>query len=362
VARAGRIFAISVGVWTLLGALGSAQVRVASAIAGAPASWREAVATTFSDAAAWALLTPAVVALALAAPLARGRLARSLAALAAGAVATWAAHTALHLAVDAVAPWSDVSGGELAAHARELAAHHLLIAPGIFVAIVALVQLGRARREARARELAAARLAAELSDARLRALTAQLRPHFLFNTLNAISALVTLDPEGAQRTLARLGDLLRATLDAGDAAEVPLARELEILEAYLAIERQRHGARLRVEVECPPALGDLRVPALLLQPLVENAVCHGIAPRPGPGAVRVTAALTGGRLELVVEDDGVGAGDATLGDGVGLGATRARLREMYGAAAELELAARAAGGTRVRCAIPARRGPPGVAT
>ena len=184
----------------------------------------------------------------------------------------------------------------------------------------------------------AAQLQAQLADARLGALRAQLDPHFLFNTLNAVSALVERDPRGVRRMLSRLGELLRHTLEEG-ASEVTLQRELDLLERYLDIMRVRFGSRLDVSVDVAPGLRNALVPNLLLQPLVENAIKHAIAPNPEGGRITIAASREGERLVIRVRDDGPGPDGAIVqpGAGVGLANTRARLAEMYGAAQHLTL-------------------------
>ncbi|MDB4951431.1 MAG: histidine kinase internal region [Gemmatimonadetes bacterium] len=213
-------------------------------------------------------------------------------------------------------------------------------------------------RRARQRELAASRLEAGMVRAQLQALKMQLHPHFLFNALNAVSTLMHRDVEAADRVVARLSELLRATLESGDEQEVPLAAEVSFLRAYLEIEQVRFGERLRVEVRVDPEALQARVPHLVLQPLVENAIRHGIAPRVGPGSVQVRADRVGGRLVMRVADDGLGldagAGADSAGVGVGLANTRARLEHLYGRDFRLELADRAGGGTEVTVEIPFR--------
>jgi two-component system, LytTR family, sensor kinase len=208
---------------------------------------------------------------------------------------------------------------------------------------------------ARERERAAERLAAQLTAARLDALRAQLRPHFLFNALGGIAELVHRDPAAADRMLVRLARLLRLALDDGDAHVVSLAHELDCLAPYLELEQMRYGDRLAVVVEVDPAARDAQVPGLLLQPIVENAIRHGIAPRRGPGTVTIRArrAADAGaaRLELEIEDDGVGVPAGTA-PGLGLRNTRERLAELYGAAAELAIDGAPGRGTRVRIAVP----------
>jgi signal transduction histidine kinase len=213
-------------------------------------------------------------------------------------------------------------------------------------------------RLSRARQAEAAALSEQLARAQLDALRAQLRPHFLFNTLNTIAEQLHTDPRGADRMITRLATLLRATFEQPEAHEVPLARELETLRAYLEIMLVRFGDRLVVEVDPAADTLDAPVPPLLLQPIVENAIRHGVEPAERGGRVEVRAWRDGGWLVLEVLDDGVGlpaadaAGAAAGGGGVGLANTRARLRRLYGERHQLTLAPRPGGGTAVTVALP----------
>ena len=222
-----------------------------------------------------------------------------------------------------------------------------------YTAVVASVHGVDAWRRDRSRELREAQLVARLSEAELEVLRMQLQPHFLFNTLHGISALLETDPRGARRMLTRLADLLRLSLRTDSAQEVPLREELAFLEQYLEIQRMRFGDRLQVRVEAPD--GDVLVPRLILQPLVENAIRHGIARRAGAGRVAIRAVVEGDRLRLTVEDDGAGVGGGTEGHGIGLSNTRARLAQLYGTAGSLGLADREGGGAVVTVGIPARK-------
>lgn len=204
-------------------------------------------------------------------------------------------------------------------------------------------------------ELRAARLEAGLARARLQLLKTQLHPHFLFNTLNAISALVHTDVEAADHMLARLGDLLRLTLEDFGLHEAPLSRELEILRSYLDIEQVRLGSRLRVEWLIDPDTTDALVPTFLLQPLVENAIRHGIAPRPVPGRIEIRAERDGSTLCLLVRDNGPGLpAQVCNGSGVGLANTRARLFHLYRTAQQLEVENDPAGGCVACIRLPFR--------
>jgi signal transduction histidine kinase len=232
------------------------------------------------------------------------------------------------------------------------------------VAIGALLVGGHfvVRHPLRRRELEAARLAAQLSESRLQALSMELRPHFLFNTLNAISGMVWADPAKADAMVLQLSELLRRTLEAGESPTTTLADERDVLQLYLAIQQVRFGERLAVAVDVPPACEGAEVPRFLLQPLVENAFQHGLAPKRGPVSLSVHAACDGGRLVLHVRDDGVGLPpDATLVESTGVGNMRRRLDALYGGAGTLALRARPDGGTEVEVAIPYRAAPPAAA-
>ncbi|MGH7449774.1 MAG: sensor histidine kinase [bacterium] len=181
-------------------------------------------------------------------------------------------------------------------------------------------------------ELRAAELQGQLAQAQLQALKMQLQPHFLFNTLNAIAALVRKNEnKAATDMLAGLSDLLRLTLENAGAQEVSLKQEIDFLERYLDIERLRFADRLHVRLQIAPETLEARVPNLILQPLVENAIRHGIAPRSTPGLIEIKAERENGRLCLQVKDNGPGMPPGQLTrSGVGLSNTRARLERLYG--------------------------------
>lgn len=191
--------------------------------------------------------------------------------------------------------------------------------------------------------------------ARLQALRAQLEPHFLFNTLNSIATLVMeQDSKAALATLDSLSRFLRMTLDQAGAAEIRVAEELEFARRYAEIQQTRFGDRLRVDFEVEPAVRDALVPALILQPLVENAVKHGVLSQERPGHVSVSIRADAGRLAICVRDDGPGFGAAPVRHGVGLANTAARLDALYGAAARLSLGAGAGQGSAVVIELPLR--------
>ena len=208
------------------------------------------------------------------------------------------------------------------------------------------------------REVQAAELETRLAQARLQALQMQLNPHFLFNTLNAISSLMHKDVEEADRMIVNLSDLLRYALDSTEAQEVPLRQELDFLDRYLKIQQARFGDRLNVRREISSDALDALVPNLLLQPLVENAIEHGISPHARRGEIVLRAKRTSGQLELEVQDNGDGlAVNGQVVDGIGLSNTRARLSQLYGNAQSIGLSNLAEGGLVVRILIPWRPAP-----
>jgi two-component system, LytTR family, sensor kinase len=232
-----------------------------------------------------------------------------------------------------------------------------------FWAMITLIHAFEFNRRSRQREFEAAQLQTQLAEARLEVLTAQLHPHFLFNTLQGVSTLMHRDVQAADAMLSRLGDLLRHTLQRGERQEVSLGEELAVLDHYIQISRERFKDRLAVETQISPEARDALVPFFVLQPLVENALQHGIARRAGAGRVCVSARRDGEALRLSVTDDGPGLGESARGgrdfprEGVGLSNTRQRLRQLYGDAQRLTLETPAEGGLRVELTIPYRPAP-----
>ena len=222
----------------------------------------------------------------------------------------------------------------------------------ILVAYQALVYHDAVRE----RDRRAARLELDLAQAKLANVEACLRPHFLFNTLNAIAALVRDDPSAAEKMIGQLSDLLRAALKGEATREVRLDEELTLVEQYLDIERVRFVDRLRVSIEASDEARQALVPHLLLQPLVENAVRHGIAPIESGGSIVVNARRQDGRLQVTVRDDGVGVqhAPASNGCGIGLQSVRARLAHLYGDGQRLDVQPGASIGTVVTLDIPYR--------
>jgi signal transduction histidine kinase len=218
--------------------------------------------------------------------------------------------------------------------------------------VYAILRVIVRRRE---RDKAAVASAEALRDARLHALTTDMRPHFLFNALNGIALLVRVQPKVAEEMIVQLADLLRATLDVGDRREQPVAEELSHLDHYLALQQMRFGARLTVRRDIAEETLGALLPPMLLQPLAENALGHGIEPKPGPGTLDIIVRRDGGDLVLSVRDDGVGiASTQPIRERIGLANTRERLALLYGDAGTLTIESATGGGTLATIRLPFR--------
>jgi two-component system LytT family sensor kinase len=222
----------------------------------------------------------------------------------------------------------------------------------VYAAIVAAAHGAGYYRRSREHE----QLEARLAETRLQLLSMQLQPHFLFNTLNTIAELVHDDPDRADYMIAGLSDLLRRALDLGTAQEIPLEAELDLLSRYLDIQKARFGERLQVRTAIDDGARDAVVPVLLLQPLVENAIRHGLAERLAAGRIDIAISRAGAMLLISVTDDGPGAARNAAGqkERLGLGNTRARLDALYGSDHRLELTNAPDRGARVLLEIPYR--------
>jgi signal transduction histidine kinase len=335
--------------WTVPGLISASQLMLSYNLRGDDPPLGLVLGVALPGWYVWALLAPAIVWAARRIPLDRDGLAGPL---------------LVHLGLNAVlaAVWVGLIVGVRRAFGLPGQTDLLLQlanALGISVlaywAVVLIVHGLRFRREGEARALRAAELSAELSRARLAALQAQLHPHFLFNTMNAISAFLREDPEKAETMLEQLADLLRRVLEAPQGAWVALPREVEFLERYLHLQEVRLGDRLDARVEVEGRVDDVEIPAMVLQPLVENAVEHGIARRREGGRLRVRIVRADGQVTLDIEDDGPGLepGRETPGSWrVGLGNTRERLRHLYGEDHDFRVANRAEGGVGVHVRLP----------
>ena len=349
-------FWLILGSWTALALLFGVQIQLINTrVLGGSGSWSEALAWSFSYWYAWAALAPLVV-----------WLSRLLLREGTAFLVSLQLHlpacvllSFAHLAVLVVVTRASHIGVE---PLRAVYAVHMQWNLLIYWVLVGATHALHYYDRFRERELRATQLEAELAQSQLHRLKMQLQPHFLFNALNAISTLIETDPEAADRMLSQLASLLRESLRADAPHEVSLREELSFLDRYLEIEKTRFADRLSVSFEIDPDILDARVPNLLLQPLVENAIRHGIARRAGAGRVGVRAWRENGSLRLEVKDDGPGLPDAAKEcSGIGLGNTRARLERLHGNDYRLELSNSPEGGALASVRLPFTETPAPVA-
>jgi two-component sensor histidine kinase len=282
-----------------------------------------------------ALLAPILMAFALRHPFDRAHWPRQLAIHVGGALSYSLVHTAIMTALRVMLMMGEKRPPSFPGWRNYILLSYLTQLDWLLMTYLFLIGLAYAmayRRESETRALNASQLETRLVEAQLQSLQRQLHPHFLFNTLNTISGLIRTDPDGADVMIDRLGDLLRMTLHKSGIQEVSLKEELDVLQKYVEIERTRFGNRLNVEMHVQPETLDAQVPSLVLQPLVENAIRHGIAPNARPGWIAVHATREAGELVLQVLDSGDGLPPdrlMALNRGVGLDNTRARLAHLY---------------------------------
>ncbi len=348
-------WALIVGAWLVPALLAAFNTLVQNGLEKSPTDWRW-VMFNFFDWLAYALLTPLVFRASRRYPLERPHLSRNIGVHVVGALlmcTAWASlGTLLRLAIFHPAAAALPQG--LFLWLASWISTTLPFGFGVYFALVGIQHAMAYLAEARERETQAARLAAQLSEARLGALRMQLHPHFLFNSLNAITVLVR-DGEtaAASRMLELLSEILRQVLRTGGGHEITLSEELDFIRRYLAIEQVRFSDRLQVRFDVPSELSRAAVPRFLLQPLVENALRHGVGQSAGAGLLEITAKHEGTKLLLTVQDNGPGLQlPADPAAGVGLANTRARLAELYGEAASLDVANAPGGGVVAAVRLP----------
>jgi hypothetical protein len=311
-----------------------------------PIDWTEAFLSGFATWYPWMLLGPGVFYLARRFRLEPGGWMLALAVHVPAAIVFGIAHGLIRVAVG---PWVD----SRPIPPDRIVLGQLLLTVVSYWVFVAMDQARHNYRRYRDREVQSSRLESQLARAQLEVLRMQLHPHFLFNTLHAVSALLHRDPAAADEMIAQLSDLLRMTLDNFGVQEVTLAEELEFVRRYLDIQQTRFHDRLSVTIDVPPETLDARVPNQALQPIVENAIKHGLDNRQGVGRIEIRARGRASMLQLTVRDDGVGVkGTATCHGGIGLSNTRARLEQLYGPLAALDLSGHPDGGTIVTLLVP----------
>jgi two-component system, LytTR family, sensor kinase len=336
--------------WTLIGLSFACQFHISSSQAGLDVSWNHAIISALADWYVFAVLSIPVMRLARRFHFEAGTRGGSLAAHVVGSTLFSLAYMVLRAWVGT---WQFGAGFVEAFKPLLVKTWHFnLLLYWVMVAVACAFDYYRKYRD---REVRTAELENRLTQARLQALQMQLNPHFLFNSLHSISALMHKDIDAADRMIARLSELLRAALDSSDAQEVTLRQELDFLGRYLEIEQTRFGNRLAVNIDAAPDTLDAQVPSLIMQPLVENAIRHGIEPHARPGRIELRARRQGDELTLEVLDNGDGfPAGGPVSEGIGLSNTRARLRTLYGDAHEFEMSSAPGRGLQVRLMIPFR--------
>lgn len=319
------------------------------------------IALGYLEAWTWAVATPLIFWLSSQTELTRARWARVAILLLAGIAIAISVYVVLDLARAAIMPLSPRRRGGGAGGLMPLREIGHLRFLNQLIVYVAVLAAGFARvyflrdqhrqREAIVLTSQAAHLQAQLAEARLDALRMQINPHFLFNTLHAVSALVERDPAGVRRMIARLSELLRHTIESSATDEVPLRDELAFLRRYVEIMEIRFQGKLQVSASAPDDTLEAMVPNLILQPIVENALEHGVSRTSGEARIEITARREGERLLLTVRDNGPGL-ESGIGSGVGLKNTRARLEQLYGEEAELSLESAPGSGVVASIALP----------
>lgn len=336
------------GGWTAFGLFSFGQVLVYNAVSGEePLPWRPLLLVSLGSAWLWAALTPLALWVANRLKFDVKQRTRSL-----------VLHGLAGICFVLLSSILDRGFAMLISHSplRPFVSSLLYRFDSRLLAYLCIVTVSQAARYAllyREREVLAASLEAQLARAELQLLKMQLQPHFLFNALNTIAELAHNDPHNADRLIARLGHLLRLSLEQAGHQVVPFRQELQILEAYLEIEQTRFQDRLLIETSVAPDVLDAGVPALLLQPIVENAIRYGTSPVTGAGRIRIRAARAGDQLVITIADSGPGfpAGGPAK-EGLGLHNTRERLRQLYGAQQRFALETMPEGGARVTIALP----------
>lgn len=343
--------ALALGFWTLLALSYALSAGLSELSEGHPATWTRMVIWNLTSYWLWMLLVPVIARL--------GRVT---------ARGGWDRFCLVHVPCSLVIAlgqtlarisifWElcgsrDPSVHTLGQYMRGELVDNLHLAVLTYWVVLVVLRGMESTRRLREERLRRAELETQLAQSQLHALRTQIQPHFLFNTLNAISALALAEPLQARKMIARLSNLLRLTLEEQHVQLLPLSRELEFVRHYLEIQRARFRDRLETHFDVADEALGAEVPCMILQPLVENALHHGLLAKISRGSLRILARREGPHLRLSVEDDGLGLPADGIVEGVGLGNTRARLEKLFGGAASLQIRALEGGGTRVDLRVP----------
>jgi signal transduction histidine kinase len=339
--------------WTLVGLAFAGQFYLSSNLLGRSITWLEAITYSLGDWYVWGLLSVPIARFARRFPPEAGAAWRTAGIHLAAAFGFSCAYVGLRALLGQAHSWvldEPVAFSEVVRPLLRTFPFDLLMY-GVIVSVNHAIDYYRKYHE---RTVHTLELEKHLAEARLQALLRQLKPHFLFNTLNGIASLMHSDVHAADRMLVRLAELLRLTMSHPGQPLTGLRDEIAFIEKYLEIERIRFRDRLSVSIDVDPAALDAQVPSLILQPLVENAIRHGVEPHARPGHIELVVRREPGVIVLTVRDNGAGEppGGFTR-EGIGLGNTRARLRELYGERYRFELANHPEGGLVVRLSLPA---------
>lgn len=339
--------------WTLVGLAFASQVYLSSTLLGRSIRWSQAVSYALADWYVWAIVSVPILWLARRYPPERGSIYQTAAIHLGGALACSLLYVVLRAGVGQVHGWiieEPASYGEIFWPLLVRTFPFNLLVYGVILSVSHALDYYRKYHE---RTVHTLELENHLTEARLQALLRQLKPHFLFNTLNGIASLMHSDVDAADRMLVRLSELLRLTMAQSGQPLTTLRTEIAFLERYLEIERIRFRDRLTVTMDIPAEAMEAPIPNLILQPLVENAIRHGIEPHSRPGHITLRARLQDERLSVVLLDTGCGIPkEGFKREGIGLANTRERLRELYGSEHRFEMSNRPEGGLQVLLEIP----------
>jgi two-component system LytT family sensor kinase len=344
---------------TVLGFFFAAQMYFSAASFHRPISWGQALYWSFGEWYEWALLAPVIFWACGRFRFDRRSWPKSLAVHLVSGVLLAGIHAMMCASAAVLQGWVTGKSILFTKSLHGLLANRTHYNLAVYAVIVCAWHAWDYYRKFREREAQAIELSGRLAQAQLQALRMQLNPHFLFNTLNAISSLMLKDVGAANKMISRLGELLRLTLEKSDRQEVSLQQEIEFLHRYLEIEQLRFGERLRLKMQLDPLTLEAAVPNLILQPLVENAVRHAIEPQEAGGQIELRSVRNNGRLVLQVSDNGPGLTlertkepPSERRERIGLNNTRERLRKLYGENQEFDLTENAMGGVTARLSIP----------